>query len=129
MTLESGHSAGTVAPETRTAQGRQEPTLDTKSCVSDTEGGDKKPKLPGWPRLLDLAAAASYVGLSEAMLQEYVHDGTLPVTRPVRPNTQRAHGIRAGKRTRRTVASETVRRLLIDVRDLDAMVDQWKRRA
>jgi hypothetical protein len=79
--------------------------------------------------LLDLEAAAAYVGLSPAMLREYVNDGTLAVTRPLRPNTQRAHGIRAGKRTRRTAASAHVRRLLFDRVDLDAMVDAWKRRA
>jgi hypothetical protein len=63
------------------------------------------------------------------MLREYVCDGTLQVTRPLRANTHRAHGIRAGKRTRRTVASEHVRRLLFDRADLDAMVDAWKRGA
>jgi len=103
--LESGHSSGTAAPETLERQGRQGGALDMTSTA-----------LPGWPRLLDLEAAAAYVGLSPAMLREYVCDGTLPVTRPVRANTHRAHGIRAGKRTRRTVASEHVGRLLFDVR-------------
>jgi len=115
MSLDHGHSLGTATPETRTESGRQSRTPDTLSSA-----------LPGWPRLLDLEAAAAYVGLSPAMLIEYVHDGTLPVTRPLRANTHRAHGIRAGKRTRRTVASEHVRRLLFDRADLDAMVDAWK---
>jgi hypothetical protein len=88
-----------------------------------------KPDAPGWPRLLDLYGAALYVGLSAGMLREYVNDGSLPVTRPVRPNTNRAHGIRAGKRTRRCAESEHVRRLLFDRADLDALVDKWKRRA
>jgi hypothetical protein len=83
--------------------------------------------LPGWPRLLPLELASVYVGLSSDTLLGYVTDGSLRVTRPLRPNTARAHGYRAGK-SRRTVAHiETLRRLLFDRVDLDALVDRWKR--
>jgi hypothetical protein len=106
------------------------PTLRENRGRTSIGAPDTQSCFPGWPRLLDLESAAAYVGLSPGMLREYVSDGTpLPVTRPVRPNTQRAHGIRAGKRTRRTAASAHVRRLLFDRVDLDTMVDGWKRRA
>jgi excisionase family DNA binding protein len=77
--------------------------------------------------LLGIEQAALYVGISKDTLLGYVHDGSLPVTRPLRPNAARAHGYRHGK-SRRTVAHvQTLRRLLFDRVDLDALVDRWKR--
>lgn len=99
------------------------PAKEPRAHESD---GRRSERLPGWPRLLTIDQAAEYVGLSRYSLAEYVADGTLPVTRPIRPNTPRAYGYRDGK-SRRTVASAQLRRALFDVRDLDALVDLWKR--
>jgi hypothetical protein len=76
---------------------------------------------------MPLEMACRYVGLSADTVLGYVHDGSLRVTRPLRPQTARAHGVRLGK-SRRTIAHvETLRRLLFDRADLDALVDRWKR--
>lgn len=114
---ECGHTAGTVPAQSLAAPGRRGRSLDGQSCAP----------LPGWPRLMPLGMACRYVGLSPDTLLGYVHDGSLRVTRPLRPNTARAHGYRYGK-SRRTVAQvETLRRMLFDRVDLDALVDRWKR--
>ena len=116
MTTDLGHNAGTPGAETRAAQGPQEGAASLPAVAP-----------PGWPRLMSLELAAKYVGLSGWTLREYINSGDLRVIRPARPDTARAHGIRGGKRTRRTVASDAIRRLLIDRSDLDALVDRWKR--
>lgn len=113
--MEHGHTTGTATAESVVPQGLQR------------GAGDRQSSALGWPRLLSLEQAAAYIGMSTSMLTEYIHDGSLPVTRPTRAKTDRAYGIRAGRRTRRAVASEQVRRLLIDRNDLDALVDRWKR--
>lgn len=64
------------------------------------------------PRLLDLRAAAKYLGLSFWTLREMVLAGQVPAVRPPAPLG------RPGK---------TLRRVLVDVRDLDACVEAWKR--
>lgn len=63
------------------------------------------------PRLLDVKAAASYLGgISTWTLRALVGDGHL---RPVRLPSVRHRG-------------EQGRRLLFDRRDLDALIDTWK---
>ena len=63
------------------------------------------------PRLLDIKAAAVYLGgVSPWTLRGLVADGHL---RPVRLPSLRHPG-------------ENGRRLLFDIRDLDAVVDRWK---
>ena len=62
------------------------------------------------PRLLDAKAAAAYLGVSHWTVRAYVEKGQLV---PVRlPAVRRA--------------GEDCRRLLFDVRDLDAFVDRQK---
>ena len=64
------------------------------------------------PRLLDVKDAAEYLGgISEATIRRLVERGEL---RPVRLPSVRHAG-------------EMGRRLLFDVRDLDAVVEKWKR--
>jgi len=106
----AGHNLGTAMPQSPEPQGRRRRQQDTQSCAP----------LPFWPRLLTIEQASAYVGLSRDSLLGYVADGTLPVTRPQRPNTDWAH--------RRTLANtETLRRQLFDRFDLDALVERWKR--
>ena len=63
------------------------------------------------PRLLDVNAAAAYLGGSTSVVRGYVASGQLT---PVRlPSTRRP--------------GELSRRLLFDVRDLDAFIDRQKR--
>lgn len=107
--VRTGHSPGTAAPETVVPQGRQRRAVDTPSTA------------PGWPRLLSVDQAAAYLGLSFWTFRELLNAGTVPTVRVPRPNTLRMRERRA--------LSDTVRRLLIDRNDLDALVESWKRRA
>ena len=70
--------------------------------------------------------AAADVGLGGGSVGQNVEEGSLPGRRPLRPKTARAYGYRGG-RSQRTVVSGQLRRALFDVRDLDALVDRWKR--
>ena len=64
------------------------------------------------PRLLDIEAAALYLGgVSPWTLRALIADGHL---HPVRLPSVRHRG-------------ETGRRLLLDVRDLDAAIERWRR--
>ena len=72
----------------------------------------------GWPRLLSVELAAEYVGLNVELVREYVKSGRLAPVRPRRPDTTRAY--------RQPDVKHTVRRLLFDRDDLDALVDSWK---
>ena len=110
-----GHSMGTATPETRAAQGRTRRAQDSASVV-----------LGGWPRLLTIEQAARYLNLCPEILREYIRSGRLRPVRPPRPDTARAHGYRQGH-SRRTVASDRVRRTLLARETLDELVDQWKR--
>jgi len=108
MTLESGHHPGTVPVEPRASQGRR-----NGSPVHTTAA-------PGWPRLLSLELAALYLGVSIWVMREYVDSEAItPVALP-RPNTRRMH--------RHRPVSDSLRRLLIDRADLDALVEAWKER-
>ena len=60
-------------------------------------------------RLLDVKAAAAYLGISAGMVRSYVGKGVLT---PVRPPSARGRG--------------EGRRLLFDVLDLDRVIDGWK---
>jgi hypothetical protein len=61
-------------------------------------------------RLLSIDATASYLGVSTVTIRRYVTQGKL---HPVRLPSVRRKG-------------ESGRRLLFDVHDLDAVIDQWK---
>lgn len=61
------------------------------------------------PRLLDLRSAAQYVGLSVWTLRELVLAGQVPAVRPPAP-----------------LGRGTLRRVLLDIRDLDACIAAWK---
>jgi hypothetical protein len=67
------------------------------------------------PRLLDLDGAAAYLGLRPWNVRELVRAGTLArVSVPLGPD-------RRGRR-----ADGNLRRVLVDVVDLDRLVDTWK---
>lgn len=102
----TGHSTGTVTPETLVPQARAGRAVDRQSAVH------------GWPRLLDIHQAAAYLGLSFWTFRELLNAGTIPTVRVPRPQTLRMRERRA--------LSDTVRRLLIDRDDLDALVSAWK---
>jgi len=102
----SGHSTGTVVAETRADRGSRRRALDTQSCV------------PAWPRLVNLVLAGLYLGVSPETVRGHINAGRLKPVRVPRPNTPRAW--------RRRPIDDTVRRLLLDTRDLDALVEAWK---
>lgn len=63
------------------------------------------------PRLLDMRAAASYLSVSRWTVRALIESGHL---RPVRLPSVRRPG-------------EQGRRLLVDVRELDAAIERWRR--
>ena len=89
-------------------QGHRERSVDMISAVH------------GWPRLLNVEEAARYLGISFWTMREFVNAGSIPTVRLPRPQTDRMR--------RRRPVNDTVRRLLIDRRDLDALVERWKER-
>ena len=70
----------------------------------------KGPNTPGG-RLMDLGTAAAYLGCSYWTLRDLVVSGHVPAVRIPSP---RANDGRA------------MRRILIDTRDLDALIERWK---
>jgi hypothetical protein len=53
-------------------------------------------------------------------LREFINAGDIPTVRLPRPRTERMR--------KRQPVTDTVRRLLIDRQDLDALVERWKDR-
>lgn len=70
------------------------------------------------PRLLSVEEAAEYLGLSYWSMKELIGAGDVPLIRVPRPRTLRQH--------KRAARSQVLRRTLVDVRDLDALVDRWR---
>ena len=70
------------------------------------------------PRLLSLDQGAEYLGLSFWSFRELVNAGDVPLIRVPRPRTMRQH--------KRRARSGVLRRTLVDIRDLDALVDRWR---
>jgi hypothetical protein len=97
-----GHSAGTAPKSTASVEGFRG-AQDGSSIA---------------PRLLSLAQAAAYLGLSFWSFRELVNAGDVPLIRIPRPRTMRQH--------KRKAKGATLRRTLVDVRDLDALVDRWR---
>jgi predicted site-specific integrase-resolvase len=86
---------------------------DSRSAPSN--GGERQPAL--LPRLLSLAEAAVYLGMSYWTVRDYVLQGLVPtVTMP---------GLRPKQGDR---PKQTLRRVLIDREDLDAFVCSRKRK-
>jgi len=65
------------------------------------------------PRLLSVEAAAQYLSVSSWSIRDYIASGRLPAVHLPAPRGQ----------------GRTIRRVLIDRADLDALVDAWKERA
>ena len=57
--------------------------------------------------------AALYLGISAWSVREWIASGVIPCVRIVLPTTSKRKG-------------DTCRRILIDVQDLDALIEQWK---
>jgi hypothetical protein len=114
---EFGHSPGTATSETLAAQGRQ-PGYPAQEAVVPHR---LKATVTAWPRLLSVEQAAQYLSISYWTVREFINDGSIKAVPLPRPETLR-------QRERRALG-DTVRRLLIDRLDLDALVDTWKRRA
>jgi hypothetical protein len=83
----------------------------TAGARSETRAND--PSVDG--RLLDVGAAARYLATSRNTVQRLIYSGALPVVRL--PVQRTKHGLDPGGLSRR---------VLIDVRDLDALIDQHK---
>jgi hypothetical protein len=70
------------------------------------------------PRLIDLRTAAAYLGVSFWTMRDWVLAGHLPAMQL--PALRARSGARPG---------QSLRRVLVDVRDLDAFIDAHKRAA
>lgn len=84
-------------------------------------------------RLLDLKNAAGYLGVSEWTVRDWVAVGVLPSVRlPVvrlnkgRRKTGKSNVYELATPTDSRLRGKTVRKILIDVRDLDAFIESHK---
>jgi hypothetical protein len=107
---DDGHGAGTAPKKAGGAKGNRR-TPDRLSLVRAIV-----------PRLLGLEEAATYLGLSFWSFRELVNAGDVPLIRVPRPKTMRQHK----RRTKGQAKGEHLRRALVDMRDLDALVDRWR---
>ena len=71
------------------------------------------PPIDGGPRVLDLRTGARYLGISYWSLRELVLNGHVPAVRLPCP---------------RTTNGRIMRRLLVDRRDLDALIERSRER-
>jgi hypothetical protein len=99
---EDEHSAGTAPKSAARADGFRR--AQDRSSIT--------------PRLLSLEQGAAYLGLSFWSFRELVNAGDVPLIRVPRPRTMWQH--------KRAARSDVLRRSLVDVRDLDALVDRWR---
>lgn len=63
------------------------------------------------PRLTDLHGAAAYLGVSYWTVRDLVSAGEIPTVQPPAPTGRRG---------------QRLRRVLVDVHDIDALIDKWK---
>ncbi len=68
---------------------------------------------PVTPRLLGVREAAHYLGISAWSIREWIAAGVVPCVKVLLPTTTKRRG-------------ETCRRVLVDVRDLDTLIERWK---
>ena len=107
--LNDGHGPGKVAAEAAVAHAPRRRPRDSESLA--------------FGRLLPPRRAAAYLGVSPWLLDQFILDGSIPVTVLPRPAT--ASAIRIGARQ---PSSEVLQIKLIDVRDLDRFVDDCARK-
>ena len=96
--MKNGHNSGTAAAETPVNSGPPRGTAVRRTAVPA-------------PRLLDLRAAATYMGLSYWTLRDMTLSGILPTVKIPRPRA------RDGR---------VIRRVLIDRQDLDQFIEANK---
>ena len=93
---DNGHTAGTAAPNPRVNSG------DERGAVA------RRTVAPVVPRLLDLSAAAAYLGVSSWTVRDLEATGTVARVRIPMPN------------------NGELRKLLFDRTDLDHLIETWK---
>jgi hypothetical protein len=71
---------------------------------------------PVTPRLLGVREAAHYLGVSAWSVREWVAAGIVPAVKVMLPTTSKRKG-------------ETCRRVLVDIKDLDTLIEHWKGQA
>jgi len=118
VSLVRGDTVVTARPESLEPQGPEPRSQGLTSCVQ---------------RLLDLHAAAAYLGISYWMVRDFVANGTLPTVKlpTARIDAGRRRNGKPGPRLLVArddprLAGATARRILIDVRDLDALIERSK---
>ena len=111
MESKNGQSTGKVIMEIIDFKGRREGARDTES------------RMPS-PRLMDLRAAARYLGVSYWTARDYVHDGILAEVKL--PCSRRRK--KGGAVVRRAGDIES-RRIYVDRADLDRLIEKCKRQA
>jgi excisionase family DNA binding protein len=79
-------------------------------------------------RLFNVKQAAAYLGVSVWTVRDLIHTGGLPVVKPESPRVtvgRRRSGTAIRVRRSRSECS-TLRKLLVDIRDLDAFIERAK---
>ncbi len=111
----AGHVSANKRPERRAQHGHRV----ADGGAAQGRNGRARDWLSVAPRrLLSLEEGAHYLNLSFWSFRELVNAGDVPLIRVPRPRTMRQH--------KRGARSDTLRRTLVDVRDLDALVDRWR---
>jgi hypothetical protein len=110
----NGDNTVTAEPQAVDSEPARHGVPDRTSGASALQRESHRPA--NAPRLIDLRAGALYIGISRNSMRHLVEAGvvpvvTLPCARPLN-----------GKNLR------TIRRILIDVRDLDTLIEQSKER-
>jgi predicted site-specific integrase-resolvase len=93
--------------------------IDSKGRTEGT--GDMKSRVL-YPRLMNLRAAAAYIGVSYWTMRDYVADGI--VSHVILPCSRRR---KKGGAVVRRAGDIDARRIYVDRADLDALIDRSKR--
>ena len=110
-TIENGHSTGTRVVEATDSVRELRRARDVQSLA---------------PRLLTLQEAGRYLAVSYWQVRDYVLSGLLPRVELPRAFTQVKHNKQVFKVD--AVKGETLRRILVDVRDCDNLIESSKQR-
>jgi hypothetical protein len=92
--------------------------IDFKGRTEDTRDVESR---AFQPRVMNLHAAAAYIGVSYWTMRDYIADGIVPqVTLPCSRRRKR------GGAVIRRAGNTATRRLLVDIADLDALIERSK---
>ncbi len=103
------HTTDTLPPQARVT------TEQSERPQVHASGGS----LPSWPVLMTIKLAGRYLGISAALIEEYILDGSLRPVHLPRPETER-------QRQRKLKNGSTLRVTRLHKDDLDRLAARWR---